>query len=199
MRFIIDEDVCTKEGITLQELLALLLIKTGANINEILSELSIKEALVKDVISGKLLITSRWSDKVSEVLLDSENIGLPSDKMDSLVNELMKIFDKGKKDGKYWFKGNRRDISLRLKKFFKLYGDRYSDEDIIKAAKAYVESFNGDYRYMRLLKYFIWKDQKKEGSDGKIYIEEISELATYLDNLDSDNNENYGDWTSELR
>lgn len=65
--------------------------------------------------------------------------------------------------------------------FFKMY-DKYDDATIIDATKKYVESFNGSYEYMRLLKYFIWKDEKKLNSDGGYYVEEASDLASFIEN-----------------
>jgi hypothetical protein len=111
----------------------------------------------------------------------------------------MDIFPKGKKEGTsvYW-KGNLKDNKLKLQKFFKLYGNAYTDEQIISATKKYVESFNGNYAYMRALKYFIWKDERKVGSDGKTYIEEVSDLASYIENEDHVNTTNH-EWTTELR
>ena len=49
---------------------------------------------------------------------------------------------------------------------------------------------------MKVSKYFIWKDARKIDSDGKMYVEEVSELATYIENEDVTPNEN---WTSEVR
>ena len=79
----------------------------------------------------------------------------------------------------------KREISLRLKKFFKLYDNTYTDEQILTAAKNYVETFNGQYNYMRVLKYFIWKDEKKLTEDEKIQVVEISDLANYIENANN--------------
>ena len=78
-----------------------------------------------------------------------------------------------------------------------MYGNKYSDEQIIHAAKKYVESFNGQYTYMRALKYFIWKDEKKMGSDGRKYIEEVSDLASYIENAGQEDDLKR-DWTSTI-
>ena len=51
---------------------------------------------------------------------------------------------------------------------------------------------------MRILKYFIWKDEKKLNQNGELYIEETSDLASYIENEgQEDSIEN--DWTSTLR
>lgn len=36
---------------------------------------------------------------------------------------------------------------------------------------------------MKVLKYFIWKDARKEDSEGKGYIEESSDLATIISDI----------------
>ena len=72
----------------------------------------------------------------------------------------------------------------------KKFGDKYSDEDIIEATKRYINSFNGDYRFMQLLKYFILKRVIVEGE-----IEETSQLLSYLSNSNEDERQ---DWTSML-
>ena len=111
----------------------------------------------------------------------------PSKKMrDELVEKLRELFPEGKKTGTsiYW-RGNRGDISEKLKKFFEKYGN-FDDEKIIEATQKYVKSFGESRQLMRTLGYFIMKD----GS---------SDLATILENVDSvkvdDNNDM---WTTLL-
>lgn len=95
----------------------------------------------------------------------------------SLANTLKEIFPKGKKEGTslYWTEGATL-IDKRLRAFFKKYGE-YSKEEIIDATKRYVESFHGDYSYMRTLKYFIFKDIR-----GAEEIENSSDLLTWIEN-----------------
>ena len=108
------------------------------------------------------------------------------------------LYPKGKKEGTnaYW-RGNLKDNTLRMKKFFKLYGNKFTKEDIINAATNYVQSFNGQYGYMRVLKYFIWKDERKTDGEGKLYVEEVSDLATYIENAGEEQSKQ--DWELSLR
>ena len=190
MKYVIDDTVVGKSPLNLAELFALLLVKTGADVNEIFSELLKKEALVL-VGNSKYMLTQRWSDISDNILLSSENTIPKDDELIPLAEKLMQIFPQGKKPGTpYYWKCNKREIALKLKSFYKLYGVKYSEEEILTAAHDYVASFNGDYRFMRLLKYFIWK--KENG-------EEISELATYIDN-DGQEDSEYGEsWVNELK
>ena len=80
------------------------------------------------------------------------------------------------------------------------YGD-HTDKEIIDATKSYVNSFNGDYRYMQLLKYFIWKNKVTGGElvDGRMVgeVEKQSQLAAYLE--DTEETQIATDWDTELR
>lgn len=142
-------------------------------------------------------LTEQGRELFENIFLDSELGGVP-DRFEVLAQKLMEVFPKGKQPGgKYFFRGNVKDVSLKLKKFFKKYGSTYTDDQIIDAAKRYVASFNGNYTYMRLLKYFIWKMVPKVGNDGVTYMDEVSELADYISN-ETDNTANSEDWTVNL-
>ena len=199
MKITIDEDVCEKYKMTVSEVLMILLIKFETNILELGEQMVDVEMIVPhDTENGKYLVTQRWNDIAENIILDSDKYIQPIDRLDQLVIELQKIFPEGKKEGtsQYW-RGNKREISLRLKKFFKLYDNTYTDEQILTAAKNYVETFNGQYNYMRVLKYFIWKDEKKLTEDEKIQVVEISDLANYIENANSINDLK-DEWTSTL-
>lgn len=198
MKITIDESICKQYGLEVAELLAILLVKTSTNIPKLFNNMEYKQYIIKDTFDG-YLVTQKWNDVSDSILLDSEkaNVKDENKEIEDLALELMAIFPAQKKQGTcHYFRGNRKDISLRLKKFFKLYGNSYTKEQIIEAAKKYVASFNGNYSYMRILKYFIWKDERKIDSEGKGYIEETSDLASYIDNNGEESN---NDWTAELR
>ena len=196
MNITINDDVCTKYGLSLPELLVILALKYD-KIENTIASLESKGAIVSDVFEG-YLVTQRWDDVASSILLDSDKDRQNPDRIANLATKLMEIFPKEKKLGtNHYFRGNTKDITLKLKKFFKLYGNKYSDEQVLNAAQAYVSSFNGNYTYMRILKYFIWKDEKKMNEDGERYIEETSDLASWIENAGSENsNQN---WEVELK
>jgi hypothetical protein len=192
MKYVIDDAVAEKMGLSLPQVLALMLIKTGTDIRWVLSELMDKEAIVAiGTPPTRYMLTQRWSDLCDNVLLTSDKYVPSEDVIVPIAEKLMQIFPQGKKPGTpYYWKCNKREVTLKLKSFFKLYGNTYTEEQIINAARDYVDSFNGDYRFMRLLKYFIWK---KDGEQG-----EISELATFIDNAGQEN-ESDDNWVTELR
>lgn len=117
-------------------------------------------------------------NSLNSIILDSDKNIPEKDKITKLGEALMNIYPKGKKEGTiYYWRDSITNIVKRLQIFFKRYGNSYTDEQIINATKKYVESFNGDYRYMQLLKYFIFKDKR-----GLEVVENQSELASYLQN-----------------
>ena len=200
MKITIDEDACKKVKLSLPEVLMITLVKTGVNIETLLKQMKEKQILVEEhtLLGTNLLVTQRWSDLSDKALLSADKSVPDNKRLENLAKSLMEVFPAGKKEGtsQYW-KGNLRDNTLRLAKFFKLYGDKYTDEQMIEAAKNYVSSHNGRYQYMRVLKYFIWKDARKVNSEGEGYIEEVSDLAAFIENAKDEKNLK-DDWMSTM-
>ena len=200
MKITIDEDACKKVKLSLPEVLMITLVKTGVNIETLLKQMKEKQILIEEhtILGTNLLVTQRWSDLSDRALLSADKSVPDNKRLENLAKSLMEVFPAGKKEGtsQYW-KGNLRDNTLRLAKFFKLYGDKYTDEQMIEAAKNYVSSHNGKYQYMRVLKYFIWKDTRKVNSEGEGYIEEVSDLAAFIENAKDEKNLK-DDWMSTM-
>ena len=85
------------------------------------------------------------------------------------------------------------EIARKLKNLVAKYNCKFTEEEAINATKAYVESFNGDYKYMKLLKYFLLKTPINNNGD----IEVQSEFMSYLENKDYINR-NDDNWTIDL-
>lgn len=197
MTITINDEVCKQYGLTLPEVLAITLVKTGVDIPNLYTGLEDKKALVRNSIGLGYLVTLGYAERVDGVLLDSDTTREPQDRIELLATQMMELFPAMKKAGSsQYFRGNRKDITLRLKKFFKLYGNKFSNEQLLAATDKYVKSFNGNYTYMRVLKYFIWKDEKKLDSDGVGYIDEVSDLASYIENNGVEFNT---EWAANIR
>lgn len=193
----INEEICKKYNLETSELLAILLIKSCKDVSKLFSSLEERKMIVKDMFNG-YLVTQKWDDVASSILLDSDKTAQSPERLENLASRLMEVFPKCKKSGTcHYFRGNKKDIVLRLKKFFKLYG-KYTDDEIVAAAQSYVSSFNGNYSYMRILKYFIWKDEVKLNSEGERYVDEISDLANWIENAGSEK-QLREDWMSNIR
>lgn len=143
----------------------------------------------------KFSITHKGINLIEELIADSnEEMANQENRLETLAEKLREIYPTGKIAGtSYYYKGNKTDISRKLKSFFRRYGSKYTDKQIIEATRKYIESFNGNYTYLKLLKYFIWKDEVKDGE-----VVQTSVLADYIENL------NQGDdlgnsWLNEVR
>lgn len=178
----ITDKLLDKAGLTLEEFLFLILIDLNTNGDAVTASL-----IEKGYLSKEGFFTVEGEMVVGDILNLTKSEPSSEERLDNLTTTLMEIFPKGKREGTpYYWRGNRREIKDKLKKFFVYFGDAYTDAQILDAARKYVASFNGDYRYMRLLKYFIWKnDIKRDGETSSI--EQISELASYIENAGQEN------------
>ncbi len=196
MKYVLNPIAIGQQGLKLSEFLVLLCIRQGVNPKDVLNSLLSSNKIV--IEDGKYLVHSGWANKMDLALLNAD-VEIPKEQdLDELVKKLIDLFPTGKKEGtNQYYRGSKKDIATKLRKFFKIYGN-YSHEDVYNATKRYVDSFNGDYRYMRILKYFIFKSVRKTNEDGVLYIEDVSQLAEYLENNDDTENANSTEWNNEL-
>lgn len=196
--FSLSKEALDKNNISLEEVLFLIITANKIDFT------GIEESLVsKGFISTEynkeykpigLFVTNKGKETLNKVSMDSEKT-IDADGIDerikNLVPQLQVIFPKGVNFNNQYWRGNKSDITIKLKKFFQKYGD-YTDEQILEATRAYVQGFNGNYKFMRLLQYFIWKEEMKDGTKVR-----VSELANYLENA-GQTNDLREDWTSSL-
>lgn len=146
-------------------------------------------------INGK--ITQEGVDVVESLFLNSEIVQVvkfgdkEQDRFMVLADKLREIYPQGKKQGtNLQWRDSTVMISKRLKSLIKKYGVSFTDEEAVAATRRYVDSFHGDYRFMQVLRYFLWKDDKING-------EEVSQFLSYLQN--DDGQDNNSDWNTVLR
>lgn len=196
MKITISEDVCSRHKVSLEKILLILLARVSRNIPSALDALLKEDVIRKD--EDGYSVSEGWSDSIDNILVESETNKETDDRILELADKMMEEFPKGRKEGsnQYW-RGNKKEIAVRLRKFAKMYGGKWTDIELLKATRRYVQSFNGNYKYMRVLKYFIWKVERKQDGEGNQISCETSDLATLLENKEDtvDNN----DWTNELR
>lgn len=196
MTFTIDLKICHKYGLKVSRVLALLAIyqcsKVKISLDQVLHEL-LEQCKIGQKENGSYFLYENTLETLGNILTESETIVPEQDELIPVAQQLREIFPKGKKDGtnSQW----RESTSLivkRLQKFIKIFGEEYKDYNkILAAAKEYVDSFNGNYAYMRTLKYFILKDEVKFNDEGQRYVDRTSDLATRMDNLGEANTQNF--------
>lgn len=178
MKVIIDENACVKKQLTMQEVMLALCIRKG-NWEEALQNMVNRGILLQ--VGGKYLIAKQWSDAVDEIISSSSN-SQSDERLLELAVKMRECFPEGKMPGTpYYYRCNNSEVIKKMKKFFLQYGN-YSDEEIIDACKRFVASFNGNYRYLPLVKYFIYKMKDEKDEEGNVHKVEHSPLADYLEN-----------------
>lgn len=196
MKLTIDQTILENNNLTLEEFLVLFLSAKEVDIGDISQSLVAKGFADKDLFSsGKLVISDKVKDLISTISIDSDKNVIDKDsEFTELATELREIYPAGRKDGTtYMWRGTTAEVAKKLKTLVVKYGFVINKESVIKATKEYVNSFNGNYRYMQLLKYFILKSVKD--ADGNVDIR--SELMSIIENsgqLDAQRE----DWVSNM-
>lgn len=181
MKITLDEKTCLKNKLTLQEALIAAAVSMG-NYKSTFDNMINRHVLG---IMGQS-IDSKWKDTIKN-LIDAED-----ERLETLATKVQECFPKQKMmyandtASPFYFRCNKTEIKNKLKKFLTIYGE-VSDEDILDATKRYVASYAPKgYRGMRLAKYFIIKDDKKLSADDEVHVEQLSDLATFLENKTED-------------
>lgn len=196
MKLTIDQTILNKYNITLEEFLVLFLNAKEVDIKSVTLSLIAKGFANRDLFSkDKIVISDKIKDLISTIVIDSDKNVIDTDsEYTNLAVKLREIYPSGRKAGTtYMWRGTTTEVAKKLKTLVVKYGFSLNAEKVIKATKEYVNSFNGNYKYMQLLKYFILKSVRD--ADGNVEIK--SELMSLIENegqLDNQKEE----WTSTL-
>lgn len=108
-----------------------------------------------------------------------------------LADKLRELYPTGRKSGtQLQWRDSTAVIAKRLKAFVKRFEVDFSDEQYIDATRRYIESFNGSYQFMQVLKYFIMKSGVEDGMTIT-----NSQLLSFIQNTEADTTNN---WTTQL-
>lgn len=197
MKIEVSDEICKKYNLSIEEALVLIGLKYSSQ--EIFQKLN-KERFLLDLGSSifeeetKYKLSRKANEVLSCILAESTDVvAKRTTNIEELADKLRNVYPSGKiYNTNYYYRCNRQDIINKLKTFFKMYGTKYTDEQIINATRKYIKSFNGNYTYLKLLKYFIWKDERLKGESVQ------SLLADFIENESSEDTTN-DDWTIELK
>lgn len=108
-----------------------------------------------------------------------------------LADKLRELYPTGRKSGtQLQWRDSTAVIAKRLKAFVKRFEVDFSDEQYTDATRRYIESFNGSYQFMQVLKYFIMKSGVEDGMTIT-----NSQLLSFIQNTEADTTDN---WTTQL-
>lgn len=109
------------------------------------------------------------------------------DFLTELATKLRLLWPPGEKDGKYPWRESVSATTERLDFLWKERGlkDKYTLDQCLIAARRYLAQFQDNAKYMQTLKYFICKQTKIVGKNGKITYITKSVFADMLENSSS--------------
>lgn len=115
---------------------------------------------------------------------------------EEIADAMRETYPAGRKQGtNYMWRDSTAVITQRLKVLVKRYNVSFTKEEAVDATKRYIASFNGNYKYMQILKYFISKQKPVEGAPA----EQNSQFLSFLQNKEGETTiVNSPDWTANL-
>lgn len=180
MKLVIDPTILKKHNLSVEEFMLLYLGSKLVSIKDVQQSLIDKKLADKNEITGGIVTDSNTKNLIETIIIESDKNVIDKDKeYQELAKELQELYPSGRKSGTtYLWRGTSAEIAKKLKTLVVKYNYTFTREQVIKATKEYIESFNGNYTKMRLLKYFILKTEKD--ADGNVNV--ISELMTLIEN-----------------
>lgn len=196
MRITLDTDKVDKD-IGVDGLLYLTALYLGVTINRSTFDKLNDKGLIytqsmKDGFPYDVRKTKESDELVEGAYADMEITGQNNDyRFLELADKLRELYPTGRKNGtQLQWRDSTKVIAQRLKAFVKKFDCDFSDEEYVEATRRYISSFNGNYQYMQVLKYFIMKAGVEDGTSVI-----NSQLLSYLQNKEQDTNP---DWTCDL-
>ena len=196
MNISINQSILNKYGMSIEEFLVLYLCSKDFDIEEIIKSLINKGFANRNLYNKVTAVISNNTKKlISSILIDSDKSVIDKDEEFNRVAEKMKeVFPDGRKPGTtYYWKDSTAVIARKLKTLVAKFNFKFTEEQAITATREYVKSFNGDYQYMQLLKYFILKTDNHTG-------ELRSDFMSIIENGNQQDNLGLNDsWLTEIR
>lgn len=193
MKYTIDPAILEKYNITFEEFLWLLLNRKNVNIRQLTDSLVNKNVCDRSILDPtKPILSDKSTELISSILINSDKSVQNKDvEFEELAKQMQELYPKGRKSGTtYYWRGSLIEITKKLKTLVVKYNVELNKEKILEATKSYVQSFNGDYTKMRLLKYFILKTDRDADGNTKV----TSDLMALVENADQQDVDN--DWTT---
>lgn len=194
----INESICKSNGLSIGEALLLIALINKANLEDAEKCLVAKGYITA---TGELFSQNKWRvtqkgvDAIETVLVKSDDmVKNDESRYIKLAEKLRELYPAGRKDGTaYMWRGTVNEVAKKLQTLVVKYKFIFTDEEAIKATQSYINSFNGDYRFMQLLKYFILKSVRD--ADGNVDIK--SEFMSRIENAGQEDALK-DDWMSTL-
>jgi len=129
---------------------------------------------------GKVVLSLKSTDKRFTL---AEVKDTHKDFFTRLAAELRELWPSGNKDGKWPWRESVPNLARRLEVLWseRMEGKDYTVEQCVLAARKYLARFDEDRTYMKLLKYFIMKQEPIVKENGRLTYINKSDLADILE------------------
>lgn len=165
MNLSIDTDVLRKYNLSLERFLIMLLAYFHVDYTHQTNELIKNEILYKDLFSdGNLCCSGNTRKLIACILIESSPLlaEAPVKEFETLALQLMLLYPTGNKpDTTYPWCGSLQEIAQKLRVLVVEHHFLFTEAEARQATRQYVESFHGDFTYMKLLKYFLLRTKGK--------------------------------------
>lgn len=194
-QFVVPNSFLEKYDLDLTTVLLLYLTYKNVNIVNLLAQLEHLGIITLKSLNQGVLVPQMIP--IMEELTLLNDLETPPDEvlLLELVKNMQEVFPKGIKPGtNVPWRGNKYEIKQKLLKFQDKFNIPLEFDKILAATKSYVNSFNGNFKTMHTLKYFILKNVVVDGE-----MEVKSELLSFLDNdISEDDNMITDDYFTNL-
>lgn len=203
MKITIDPYILDKHNLTIEEFMVLYLNAVNFNIQDINKSLVEKGLAMYNLHEdNKLIIGELTQDLITSVVVESDkNVINKDQEYIDLATKMRELYPSGRKLGTtYYWRSTLSEVVQRLKRLRVKYGYEFTEDQVLRATKKYVDMFyHTDPKRMRLLKYFVIKANVEADASTEV----ISDLMAIIENENEDqcddNNMSYSDWMSTLK
>ena len=168
MKITIGTEILQRNNLTLGEFLVMLFGYCDVKYKENFDKLVEKNLISKNLFDkDSMVLSNNTRDLIAKVLIESDAKVMGYDlNFEELAKKLQDVYPQGNKQGTtYNWRDNTEVIAFKLRTLVAKYGFIFTEDEAIKATKEYVESFEGDNKNMKLLKYFILRTSKNDDMD----------------------------------
>lgn len=180
MTITVADKILDKYNLSIEEFLILYICSKEYDIKELIDAIIAKGYADKNLYNpNTAIVSNNVKEIISSVIIDSDKAVIDKEE-DYLrvAKKMQEIFPKGRKEGTtYAWRDCTAVIAKKLKTLVVKFDFKFTEEEALEATRKYVESFNGNYKFMQLLKYFILKNDATTG-DIK------SEFMSLIENAD---------------
>ena len=183
MTITVADKILEKYNLSIEEFLILYICSKEYDIKELIDTIIAKGYADKNLYNhNTAIVSNNVKEIISSVIIDSDKAVIDKEE-DYLrvAKKMQEIFPKGRKEGTtYAWRDCTAVIAKKLKTLVVKFDFKFTEEEALEATRKYVESFNGNYKFMQLLKYFILKN---DTITGDIKSEFMSLIENKEDNI----------------